>query len=200
MSTNSIDRIARQLAHLRERVDRASRTPQLANSSVENGALRVKNATGQLTMVIGQQHDGTAGAAVVAGPTPPTPSAPTLTPLPGGVLVRWDGTFVDPQTGWASPVVAPMDFARVEIHVSATAAFTPSSTTMRGEIATPAGGALTAITTSTADSVTWYVKLRALSQAGKSSAASAEVTATFSGVATSAEVNALKARVTALGG
>jgi hypothetical protein len=121
-SVDSVDQLARELAILR----RSARRPQLSHSAIDDGAL-VTTVAGQTTTIIGQQFDGTSGAVVVAGPTPPTPSAPGVTTQPNGITVRWDGTFPD-QAGYQLPVVAPQDFKGVEVQVSPDPAFPQGDT------------------------------------------------------------------------
>jgi hypothetical protein len=183
--STSIDRVAEQLAALKARLDRVSRSPQLANSSIENANLKVKNAGGATTLIVGQQYDGTAVAATVNGPNPPVPSAPTLAAYPGGTRVTWDGSFVDPQAGFTSPVVAPMDLHRVDVHEGTTSTFTPSLSTKRGEIA-GIGGALAIASSQTANTSTRFYRLVATTLAGKVSAAS---TAASTSVELAATIN-----------
>lgn len=180
---SSTERLAERLQAMEDRVTQVGRSPQLGNSSLENTSLKVKNAAGSTTMIIGQQFDGSAMAAVVNGPVPPIPAAPTVVGITGGYQVSWNGKFVDPQAGWTSPVVAPMDFARVDIHVDTTSGFTPSLATKVGEIVGPGGGMVTVGSTSTSASSTRYVKLVSVSEAGKSSAASVVTQVTHSGAA-----------------
>jgi hypothetical protein len=136
--------LAIQIENLRRQM-LGSRTPSLPNSSIDDGALTVTQNDGsgnqQVTAIIGQQYDGTSGAVVVAGPTPPAPTAPTLISFIGGVKVRWDGHFADPQAGFSSPVVAPMDFAGVDVHVSDDPSFPEVGFgTNHGTIVSAAGG------------------------------------------------------------
>lgn len=191
MAKSSADKIAQQISALSQKVDKVGRTPQLANSSIENGNLKVKDAAGTTTMVFGQQFDGTAGAVVVNGPTPPVPSVPTVTSMTGGIKVAWDGSFPD-QNGFTKPVVAPLDFARVEVHVSTGSSFSASAATKKATIESPGGGEVfvgwdvpapvppappVAGTTTTppasTNAVVLYARLVVVSKAGKSSAASA---------------------------
>jgi len=59
---------------------------------------------------------------------------PVVTPITGGLTVRWDGLFTD-------ALNAPMDFARVEVHVSAVSDFVPdSAATLQSTIESPRGG------------------------------------------------------------
>lgn len=129
-----MDRLAKRLADLEETV-RSMRTPQLANSSVEDGALRV-NASEQTVMQIGQQYDGTYTAATLTGPTPPTPSNPVLTNFAGGIGVQWDGLFAAD----GAVAVAPMDFAGVDVVVTANSTDDPIATPPTTRLSSPRGG------------------------------------------------------------
>lgn len=139
----SKERVAEEIARIKARLDRLARSPQLANSSLENASLKVKNAAGDTTMIIGTQYDGTAVAAVVNGPTPPTPYPPQVSLIPNGAVVTWSGQFADPQPGFTSPVVVPMDFARIDIHANDTPTWTINPGTKYGEILAPGGGTTT---------------------------------------------------------
>jgi len=131
--------LARRLRRLEEGV-KAQNVPQLAHSSVEDGAIEHYDADGQLTAIVGKQHDDTIAPVVVTGPPPP---APTGLDVVGGqlqVTATWDGT-------WADGAVAPMDFARVEVHVGASQDFEvdplPMSTTRVATIESPGGASVT---------------------------------------------------------
>ena len=131
--------LARRLRRLEEGV-KAQNVPQLAHSSVEDGAIEHYDADGQLTAIVGKQHDDTTAPVVVTGPPPP---APTGLDVVGGqlqVTATWDGT-------WADGAVAPMDFARVEVHVGASQDFEvdplPMSTTRVATIESPGGASVT---------------------------------------------------------
>lgn len=133
MST-SVDRIARELLALRRDLRKVQTQPQLAYSSVEGGYLQWNTDDGSASIVAGQQFDGTNGVAVLNGPVPPTPTAPTATPTYFAATVNWDGLFAD-------GAIVPMDFARVEIH----AVEDPTdeaylATTLVGTYETPRGG------------------------------------------------------------
>ncbi len=101
--------IARKILNL-ERDVRALRQPQLGNSAIESGAIEEYDQD-TLVQIIGEQYDGTHGSVTMNGPIPPTPSRPYLLPVPGGLIVRWDGQFVPAD-------VAPLNFARVDLHLS----------------------------------------------------------------------------------
>lgn len=100
-------RLAKIEAALRSRGD------QLAYSSFDDGALcefKTDEAGATQVAQYGQQFDGTSGAAVLVSPEPPKPTAPTVTGIPGGLRVAWDGTFEDDLT-----VIAPMDWSRTDV-------------------------------------------------------------------------------------
>ncbi|MEU0171594.1 hypothetical protein ABZ214_40140 [Streptomyces iakyrus] len=125
--------IGTRLARLEKLLHTAIRAPKLANASLENGSVDVYDENGSLRAIIGQQPDGTSGVVHVNGPPPPTPTAPTLTSILGGVAATWDGTFTDVDA-------APLDFARIEVHASSEAAFEPTQDTQVGTIESPRGG------------------------------------------------------------
>lgn len=162
--------LAQQIEGLRRQLNAVQRTPQLPHSSVDNGAITVVS-NGQPTAYVGVQYDGTSGAVVVAGPTPPTPSVPTLSQVIGGVRVQWGGTFVDPQPGFSSPVVAPMDFAGVDVQVSADVNFGDTGFgPTHGTITSAQGGEI--FVAWHAPNTPLYARLITRSKAGKFSAPS----------------------------
>ena len=162
---NSVDKLARRLFRLEREVRARSMQPQLPYSSIDDGALEVR-IDGETTMTVGEQYDGTTAPVVLTGPPPPKPSAPTLTPSIGMLIVSWDGLWAPADDG--SLVVAPMDFARVEVHVSNTGPdFEPDlAVTMRGSFESPRGGSFPV--TVPYEEPQW-VKLVARSLAGKGS-------------------------------
>jgi hypothetical protein len=112
------------------------RGSQLAFSSLEDGAIREFDVGGALVAMYGAQWDGTHTAASLNGPTPPHPSAPIVAGVPGGLLVGWDGFFADGPT-----VVAPMDFARVDVSVGPVG-FDPIATPPTTAFMSPRGGSV----------------------------------------------------------
>ena len=157
--------LAAIIADLQDRVRALEVTPRLGNSSIENGTLDVIE-DGVTTLAIGKQFDGTFLAAPLAGPIPPTPTPPTVTPVQGGLLVRWDGTFEGNQ-------MAPMDFARVEVHTDTQAGFDPMlSENLRASITSPRGGEV--LVTLPAETLN-YVVLVTRAQTGKASDPSQQV-------------------------
>lgn len=143
------------------------RSPRLTNASIEGGAVQVYDEHGSLRALVGQQPDGTSGVTVVNGPQPPTPAPPTVAPALAALTVTWDGAFTD-------EVAAPLDFARIEVHVGPDAGFEPSQGTLRDTIETAQGGTVTVPLPYTA----WWVKLRARTLAGVAGPASTAVEGT----------------------
>lgn len=160
----AVDDLAAQIVGLEKKLNDAITTPQLAYSSIENGALRAHDDALGNTMTIGRQWDGTYAPLVDRGPVPPTPSDPTVVDATEGIVVFWDGTFTN-------ALLAPMDFLRVDIHVGSTAGFVPDHTNRRGTIAAPLGGNVSI----TLPYGTYWVKLVCWSLAGNVSLASAAV-------------------------
>lgn len=152
--------LMRELAES-NKLAKAQNLSQLSNSSIEDGAIDENDADGNLVSRFGAQHDGTHTAVTFAGPPPPTPGGFTCVGGQLGATAAWDGTWVD-------DAVAPMDFARVEVHASTDGPdfvvdSLPMSATRVGTIETAAGATLTF---SAAAGHLW-VKLTARAQSGK---------------------------------
>lgn len=144
MTTGATDprvrRLAQEISGIKQRLNALSLTPQLASSSIEDGAVTAYDRDGQLTMVVGKQHDGTHAPNVVTGPTPDAPAGLTVAGGQMSVTATWDGS-------WSGGGVAPMDLARIEVHVTEAAVALPDpgfdSATRVGTIETAAGASLT---------------------------------------------------------
>ena len=136
---------------------------QLGNSSIDDGFLTVVSG-GTVRQIIGLQADGTVTSIDQNAPAPPIPSTPTVTAAPAGLTIAWDGTF----SGGAPQ---PMDFADVEVHVSATPAFTPDNTTIRGVLIKAGQVTVSPLSAST----TYYVGLVAANTSSVKSSVSTEV-------------------------
>ena len=144
MTTSATDprvrRLAQEISGIKQRLNALSLTPQLASSSIEDGAVTAYDRDGQLTMVVGKQHDGTHAPNVVTGPTPDAPAGLTVAGGQMSVTATWDGS-------WSGGGVAPMDLARIEVHVTEAAVTLPDpgfdSATRVGTIETAAGASLT---------------------------------------------------------
>ncbi|MFD6149373.1 hypothetical protein [Streptomyces sp. NPDC060243] len=121
-----LDRLERQLAQI-------TKGQRLAHgASIEDAAIQVRDDTGSLRAIVGQQGDGTSGIQVVNGPPPPQPTVPILGSVLGGVTASWDGQFTDGAT-------LPLDWARLEVHASTDSGFTPLPDTLTSTIETAQG-------------------------------------------------------------
>ncbi|MEV8344539.1 hypothetical protein [Streptomyces niveus] len=121
------------LAALEQRLAALERSNPLTHAALDGGAIEVFDDEGSLQVVIGDQADGTSGVVQVNGPPPPTPTAPALMSVLGGVGATWPGTYSDADA-------PPLDFSRVEIHASPLPGFTPDRDTQVGTIESPRGG------------------------------------------------------------
>lgn len=152
-----------ELNRLKRRMEQIAKGQRLAHgASIENASLEVRDDSGSLRAIYGQQADGTSGIQVVNGPPPPAPSTPIVASVLGGVTVSWDGQFAD-------GAVIPLDWARIEVHASTSPSFTPTAATLQSTIET-AQGATVAVMTD--DPV--YVQLLARNTSGAASPPSAE--------------------------
>ncbi|MFF3547037.1 hypothetical protein ACFYXD_35030 [Streptomyces platensis] len=152
-----------ELNRLKRRMDQIAKGQRLAHgASIENAALEVRDDSGSLRAIYGQQADGTSGIQVVNGPPPPAPSTPIVASVLGGVTVSWDGQFAD-------GAVIPLDWARVEVHASTSSGFTPTSATLQSTIETAQGATFAVMTD---DPV--YVQLLARNTSGAASPPSVE--------------------------
>ena len=87
---------------------------------------------------------GAGGVEHVDGPTPATPSAPTLKLGFGTIETTWDGTFAEGEDEDGVPLVAPVDFDIVEVHCSTDPEEEEwGEDTMRGQIKAREGGTVT---------------------------------------------------------
>lgn len=160
-----LDGIAKRMDELETQVRAVGNQPQAQRTSVEGGSIDFNDADGNLKAIVGQQFDGGTTINVVAGPTPPTPSAPVTEVTYGGIKVRWDGLF-------EGDAVAPTDWARVQVYARAGQFVTATPDNAKGSIVSAAGDEVVL----GVEKGTWTVCLASWSQAGKVSAMSAPVT------------------------
>lgn len=151
-----------RMTRLENRLSAVERSSRLGSAAIDDTALEVRDDTGGLRALVGQQGDGTTAVNVVNGPTPAAPSAPLVASVVGGVAAQWDGQLV-------AGAGVPLDFARVEVHAAASSGFTPSSATLQGTIET-AQGAIVVIPTTTP----LHVRLLTRTTSGTASAPSTE--------------------------
>ncbi|MFD7855135.1 hypothetical protein ACFV6B_12740 [Streptomyces microflavus] len=159
--------IGQMIADLQRRMQKVEAQSRLKSASLDDAALLVRDGGGSLRAVVGQQGDGTTAVNVVNGPPPPVPSAPVVAAALAALTVTWDGSF-------EAGAVVPLDWMRCEVHVGATAGFTPSQGTLRDTIETPQGGMVTIPLPYTE----WHVKLRSRTSSGAVSAATSAVAET----------------------
>lgn len=125
--------LATEVARLKRELAQVKKGQRLSHgASVENAAIEVRDDSGSLRAIVGQQGDGTTGAVIVNGPPPPQPSLPIVASVLGGVTASWDGLF-------AGGAVMPLDWSRIEVHASTAAVFTPDSVTLQSTIETAQG-------------------------------------------------------------
>ncbi|MGW9238073.1 hypothetical protein ACWGRL_04945 [[Kitasatospora] papulosa] len=125
--------VGQAIAQLQKQFKDLQRASRLSSASLDDTALEVRDGTGVLRGIVGQQGDGTTAVTIVNGGPPPAPATPSVAPALGGVSVGWAGTFAD-------GAIIPMDWSRVEVHTSPTAAFTPTADTLKATIETAQGG------------------------------------------------------------
>lgn len=154
----ALSQFGTQVANIQAQVDRLEKNQRqnsLPYSSIDNGFITVTDDTGTVRQVIGIQADGTATTVDMNGPQPGALDDPTVTPTINGLTVAWDGEF-------AGSTVYPSDYMMTQIHVSTTASFTPSASTLAGVLHTAGSYAILNLTPGT----TYYVVLAALSTSG----------------------------------
>lgn len=109
MTDPMLRKLARQLVSVDKRVRDLETVPQLAHSSIDDGALPVYDAEGNVVAKVGKQDDGTWGAPPLQGPTPSAPKGVTATGGPGSINVAWTGEY--------ERDAAPLDFDTLEVLV-----------------------------------------------------------------------------------
>lgn len=138
---SELARLAHRIQQLEQAVRVLGASPQLASSSIVDGAVTQTEvvATGtvdefgstvyaeQAVAVFGRQSDGSNTAVSLSGPKPPTPTGFTVTPGPGFVGVEWLGEFTE-------RVEAYLDHDYVAVHVGVSAGFTPIADTVKATI------------------------------------------------------------------
>lgn len=154
----SPDKLARRIDGIEREVRSLATQPRLAHSSIDDGALELRDIHGNTAGYIGTQFDGTITAAAVGGTWPTSPFVPFVTPIPGGLRIYWDGTYWDDS-------FARMDFRRVTVHaVTDVEHLDPlDQTQIVGEISSATGGEITV----SLPVVEHFVALVAWTDAGK---------------------------------
>ena len=207
--SSALVRLASRIAALEDQLRSRAAAPQLASSSVEDGALEVNETTatgapdedgGQDVSsapraLLGLQHDGTWTSSSLGGPVPPRPAAPILEPAPGGLVVRVSGLFAGADSEPDVTITAPMDFARWEIHAS-TGAIEGTEATLRATIDSPRGGEVFLSLPPSPQNVGVFTR----SESGQLSALSPVATETPLAIADAAEFDAMRSELDAAEG
>jgi hypothetical protein len=141
--------------------------------SVTVGDTTVVVNTGNGSTTTGLQGDGTVTTVDSGGSAPAAPDTPAVAGIVQGLVVGWDGLLAS-----AHPL---SNFQAVQVHVSTSTGFTPSSATLKGTLTV--GGVLT-VSGLTAGT-TYFAKLVAVTTAGMTSAPSAQASAVAASVPTS---------------
>jgi hypothetical protein len=149
--------IGAKLAQIEQRLKAIERQSRLGSASIDDTAIEVRDGSGSLRALFGQQSDGTTAVNVVNGSPPPAPTTPTVSAALGGIAVGWDGTFT-------AGALIPLDWSRVEVHTADLDDFTPLPETLQATIETPQGGIVYIPTTTPL-----YVRLVARNTSGTAS-------------------------------
>lgn len=165
--------LARTVEDMRRRLRALERTGQLANASIEGGALTVVDNDGNLRTLIGVQPDNTVTVTDHNGPPPPVPANYTAEPHTAMVAVTWLGDFAEGirADGTWGQAPRPSDFKHVEIHASQTQGYAQTNETQVATIASVNGGTVMV----PLGPGTWYISLQAVTTSGTQSAKGAEV-------------------------
>lgn len=157
--------LARRIAAL-EKDKVAAKTPALALSSIEDGAIDEYDGNDTLVASYGTQFDGTHVAVSLSGPPPPQPTAPQMTAGPLSLTARWNGLF----TGGS---LSPMDLKHIELELATDITFSDSriKATITGELGDER------VISPLDPTVTYYLRFVARSLSGKPSIPSDVVTA-----------------------
>jgi hypothetical protein len=158
-----IGELTRNIARLEERLNRAERaagTPQLPNSSLTNGAIKMVDVDGTDRGSIGWQDDGTVAIVPANGPPPPKPSTPGVAAAQLSLAVAWDGLFAEGDDG--DPATQPKDFDHVQVHLSAISGYTPDASTLQGSLFKPGSVVITPLS----DESTYYAVLVPVNTSG----------------------------------
>ena len=162
----AVSQLGEQIKQMQARIQQLERSQRssynLANSSIDGGALLVNDDQGNTRQVIGSQPDGTVTIVEVGANPPLTPSVPIVAAQIGGLIVGWDGLL-----GGAAPLA---DFLWTEVHVSTVSAFVPDSTTLKRTM--QAGGVVTVAGLD--PSVVYYAVLVGVNRSRTSSPPSAQ--------------------------
>lgn len=138
--SSSVDRLSRRLVRQERGIFAAQTAPRLPYSSIDSGALELRDPEGNVAGFVGQQFDGTVTSASVGGTWPSIPSGPLVTPIVGGLRLYWDGTYEDGS-------LTRMDFKRITFHATTDPTLSDldilSPSQIVGEVTIATGGEVT---------------------------------------------------------
>jgi len=167
MTYNTTNDIMSRIKELERRIRDMETAPRASSTSIDSGGIRLVDdgkiyaqEDGVDTLLVGKQFDGSFGAVALSGPTPPIPSLPIVSPIIKGLTIAWDGL-------WKDDAIVPMDFSRIEVHVSSTPDYIPDASTLTGTIETPRGAIIERTVAEGTDF--YYVKFVARTLSGKAS-------------------------------
>lgn len=179
---------ARELAHRIAALEAQARdkSPQLAYSAIEGGAITEFDSMGNVVASYGTQFDGSHIAMSFVGITPLKPTPAVVTPGPGELTIEWLGTWVD--NG-----ICPSDFTRLEVHVSEVSGdAADTATTLYDTIETPRGAV---VSVRLPAGVTYYVRFVARNLAGQRGPASDEVAGVPGAIIDQGQLDAMQAEI-----
>lgn len=168
-------------------LERNQRYNNIAGATIEGGTLLVNDANGDQVLAIGAQPDGTFTTVATVPTAPVPPDSPIVVATILGVAVTWDGNMADGSTPLS-------DFDYIQVHMSTTSGFLPSSATMVGSF----HEAATITVAGLAVSTNYYFCFVAINESDNTSLPGAQVAVTTLPVALSALDPAITAR--SLGG
>ena len=166
---SDLTRLAQRIRALEGTVRNLATSPQLAASSIVDGAIdQVENVQvgtdhmgnplyeSRVVSRYGLQDDGSNTVVSFDGPTPPRPIGHTVTGGAGFIAVEWFGEFEDRYEPYD-------DHDYVAVHIGGTSGFTPTADTLKATIRARQGESTTIGGLSAG---TYYVTLVAVSVAG----------------------------------
>jgi hypothetical protein len=128
----AVSQLGAQIREMQARIQQLERNQRasynLANSSIDGGAVTVNDDNGNPTLILGLQPDGSYAASGTGGAVPlQAPSDPIVQAAINGLTVLWSGLMAD-----GTPPTA--DFYAVQVHASLVSGFTPDATTLAGHM------------------------------------------------------------------
>jgi hypothetical protein len=181
---NELYNLSKQLSAMQAKItqlERNQRSAQLGSSSIDGSSLTINDGQGNPQLVLGLQTDGYYTTQPVYTAHPPAVSSPIVQPIPAGLNVVWDGQM-------AGGIALPTNFAAVQVHMSLTNGFTPSTATLQGTLTTSGTFPINGLVPGT----TYYIVFLLQDEAGNTGDMSSQVFG-IAAVLPSAYISALTA-------